>query len=130
MCELGFYWNRSRAEAALTMRNCDIIHPYGTLGDNWLEGESRFGAAMPRRDDGAKRPLEVASSLRTYSEFMEKDLAREKAKEMVQQAERLILLGFGFHEQNLGLLKQDMPSKVSEVFSTTYNISSGNRGAL
>jgi hypothetical protein len=69
---------------------------------------------MPRRDDGAKRPLEVASSLRTYSEFMEKDLAREKAKEMVQQAERLILLGFGFHEQNLGMLKPDMPSKVSE----------------
>jgi hypothetical protein len=128
--ELRFYWNKSLPEAAEVVKNLDIVHPYGTLGDNWLDGEGRFGAAMPRHDDGAKRLLGMASSLQTYSEFMEKDSAREKAKRMVQQAERLVLLGFGFHEQNLELLRPDTKSNVSEVFSTAYGISSHSRGAI
>lgn len=94
----------SENEATKTMRTLDISHPYGTVGRlPWQEGDSQqvqFG--QPIEDvDLAK----LGGSIKTFTEQAHGDDERMAWAQAINEAKRLVFLGFGFHKQNCELIR-------------------------
>lgn len=122
--DLGF----SDEVSAQAMNSLEVFHPYGTLGP--LPWQAPARAAVPfgiEHVDLAK----TYGLIRTYSEQQEERRELHKIEGVVQNAETVVFLGFGFHKQNIDLLSG--PSDASEpqtVFTTAYGVSNSQRRAF
>lgn len=95
-----------------------ILHPYGSLGDSLGSKPVQFGAP-----DGAIDLFEVAERIRLYTEQVkEHDEVIDQIRQTMEEAERIVFLGFGYHRQNLDII---MPNKgrASSILGTAHNIS-------
>jgi hypothetical protein len=105
--------------------NIRILRPYGGLGR--LPPEARgygnglvpFGAAP----DTVDLPS-VARHLRTYTEQIDDERLITDIQTTIRDAERLVFLGFGFHQQNIKLLTgsagDEVPAK--QVYYSGYGV--------
>ncbi|MET3666870.1 hypothetical protein [Caulobacter sp. 1776] len=88
-------------ESALTaLDNIEIQHAYGWLGPIVAD---RHPKSVPY---GTTDPMHVswaASQIKTFTEEVESGAA-ERIRNTILCADRLIFLGFGFHDRNLDLL--------------------------
>jgi hypothetical protein len=121
------FWARARVspeqgdepiEATLNM-----IRPYGSVGS--LD-TVRYGA----RD---KDLVEVAKNIRTFAEQQLDTAEENKIAQALEEAELVIFLGFGFHQQNLAILrpKDGRPrDNVRHVLGTVFGIDENNHDAL
>jgi hypothetical protein len=112
------YFNVPPELAANAMNNINIVHPYGRVGKlRWQEG------ADPTVDFGDQHPplSKIAESILTFTESAEEGV-REQARDLVENAETLVFMGFGFLPQNMGLLTVEHGSSVNRVFATTFGI--------
>jgi hypothetical protein len=94
-----------------------IVHAYGSLGRlPWQ------GPGGPVVEFGGKEGIDlptVASRIRTYHEEIA-DLDRQaEIERLVAEAERMVFLGFAFHDQNIALLKPDKPRDSRNIYATT-----------
>jgi hypothetical protein len=112
-------------EAAALVNSIRIIRPYGKLGSLPWQVELdpfAFGGDNERRDDY----VGVAKNIRTFTE--QDNLADIKGgiSEALYDAKAIIVLGFGFHGQNMELLRvggisgRHMTSK--RVLGTVYRV--------
>jgi hypothetical protein len=111
------YYGCTLEEAADTLRTLPILHPYGLVGE--LNGLTREHGGVPYGDTGCSR----IDLLRTYTEQIEDEKLLSDIKTAVAESERIIFLGFGFHEQNIKLLSVDTKDKFRNVFGTAIGIS-------
>jgi nucleoid DNA-binding protein len=69
----------------------------------------------------------MAGGLHTFTE-QELDVSlTDSIASQISRADTIVFLGFGFHDQNIRLLKSNERSKVQRVFATAKGISSADR---
>jgi hypothetical protein len=111
-------------EAAELVKSATFIHPYGTLGCLRWQDQSGidFGETV-----SSSLLLKMAGGLHTFTE-QELDVSlTDSIASQISRADTIVFLGFGFHDQNIRLLKSNERSKVQRVFATAKGISSADR---
>lgn len=111
-------------DAANLVDAVDIHHAYGRLGDfrgrsgDLAFGQSNFGPAR----------ISAISSIKTYSEQLE-DRERHRVQDMINRADRIIFVGFGFLPINQKLLHTDISNFafLKEVLGTSIGMSPADR---
>ncbi len=116
-------------EAQKVIDKLRIVHPYGTVGtlaNQFADHGISYGNAGFRT---SRDLFKIAQEIRTYTEQLEDNRVLNEIKEAVSWAERLIIIGFGFHEQNMRIL--DPVSKVNRlVYATAQGISGTDMGVV
>jgi hypothetical protein len=78
--------------------------------------------------------LEIAKSIRTFAEQHRDTDVETRIQNALDQATLVVFLGFGFHQQNLALLKPNTPGtrrpNVQDVLGTVLGIDEHNHPAL
>jgi hypothetical protein len=99
-CALRGAYGINEEEAANLVDAADIVHVFGQLGTLPLSSAKSGVVAF---GDVHAQLNEVALGLRTYTEQMD-DGAVKAVKMRLQDAECIVLLGFGYHPTNLEIL--------------------------
>ncbi|MBD8546074.1 hypothetical protein [Sphingomonas sp. CFBP 8760] len=104
------------------MQSLRIVHPYGQVGAMpWQDGVSiPFGG----KAEGQLR--NVADEVLTFTESARSGVVDE-VKLMIEEANSLVLMGFGYLPQNIDLLTVNRPSNVDRVFNTSCGISDSDK---
>lgn len=117
--------DESRALSILS--KLKVIHPYGQVGP--LSAASMgvrgvpFGGNLPHSDPPY---FELARAIKTYTEQLNDENELEGIREEVERADRIIFLGFAFHEQNVGLLKPRNTQPHKQIFATAVGMSASD----
>lgn len=116
---LQAYFDINLHQAAEVLSSVQFIHPYGDLGPlPWQGriGSVEFGAAnLPAIS-------EMPDRIRTFTESVESQTG-DQVREAVNWAKTLLILGFGYLDQNVKLLSRSTKSIGNRVFSTAYGVS-------
>lgn len=123
---LQAYFDLEGVEAAAVLNEVEFIHPYGSLGP--LPWQKNNGAeSIPLGGANGLNCFKVGESLQTFTESVHGDTGAQVA-DAVADAEILLLLGFGYLEQNLQLLVPAPLEKrgAHSVLGTAYGIEKPN----
>lgn len=104
-------------QAAEAMQRLRVYHPYGSLGPIPALSPNRQGV---RYGGVAGLNLSAAAErLFVYTEAREEPADLAEMKQAVFNAQKLLFLGFGFHEQNVKLLQaSDGANAPHRIFAT------------
>ncbi len=102
--------------AAECVKTLTILHPYGCLGK--LEWEEMERAVPFGANQGNLLP--IASRIFTYTEGQ--NLERSRIQYVIGKAEAIIVIGFGFHGQNIKIVSVYSPFKDIKTFMTVYGL--------
>ena len=108
-------------KAAGIVSRLRIFHPYGKLADLPHENSSAHIAFGGEID--AHRLLQMAQSIRTYSESIDSGSEILSVQDDLAAAEKVVFMGFGFHSQNLSLLS--IPQEKARVTVRCFVTNSG-----
>lgn len=88
----------SEDEAREVIRSVPIIHPFGVVGElPELGGHQSFGVSNWRS------LLHCGRQIRTYTEAVD-SIVGDRIASVMENAERVVFLGFAYHSQNMELL--------------------------
>jgi hypothetical protein len=97
-----------------------VLRPYGSIGP--LDWQNASGIAL-----GGEiiKLVSISSRIRTYTEEVQsEDIANIKAA--IEAAHTIVVLGFGYHKQNVEILSHTGANKPRRIFMTTYAIPEEN----
>jgi hypothetical protein len=117
-------------EAAASISSLHMIRPYGSVGPlqfQHAEGAVPFGAQIGVNHD---QLFSLATNISTYTETQAGSATKAAIQHSVDTAGLFVILGFGFHEQNLQLLTGRAPSIRRHLVATAVNVDQHNFGAL
>ena len=120
------YYGGTQQEAAECLSGLRIFHPYGTVGQLADKISNYHGVSYGSADS---RPEYLVSCLRTYTEQIEDKNLLDEIRRMVLNSKRIIFLGFGFHEQNMSLLKVDAGERRT-IYATAQGISEADTSII
>lgn len=107
--------------AGLLMDKLSIIHPYGVVAN--IPHSNRNGVDFGGGPDRLTAPyLELSKRIRTYTEQIKDPDEIKVIQEKVMAAEKVVFLGFAFHDQNLQLLKPERGAG-KQFFATAFGLS-------
>lgn len=86
-------YGMSAKEARDIVNRMNIIHPYGTLGKL-----SQFAFGRPENF------ANMAPNIITWSETVKEETLTDRMTTAIDEAERIVFLGFGFADQNMQLM--------------------------
>lgn len=119
------YYGMSDIDAAELLKGIEIYHPYGMVGALPFicpESYVHFGAAPH-----PTRLIELTKGIKTFTEGTNEDSSDIQAiRQRVQEATRLVFLGFAFHRMNMNLLLPSLATAAtseSRVFATAFGLS-------
>lgn len=101
---------KSREEVADKLRQLEIVHVYGSLGSPLPETEDpfdKFGGGVSE-----ERVLHAAECIRVIPEGRNEDESLVKARSLLEGADRIAFLGFGFDKINLLRLDAEKTCKM------------------
>jgi SIR2-like domain len=110
---------KNEQEVAELMKGLNIYHPYGSVGDlPWQSGEGiEFGAEVD-----ACGLLKSSLRIRTFNEEVEDRTKIKEIQDAMCTANRVIFLGFHFHQQNVDLITPpNAQSGTASAYATAYN---------
>lgn len=124
---LSSQFGLSDEEARSLTRKLRIYYPYGSLGP--LPWEGPTGGVEFGDEDAAALPT-VAQSLRTFTEQIDDadDLAEMRL--ILSTAQRIVFLGFGYHNQNIELLQRMITPDAASVLGTSVGLSPSDEEAV
>jgi hypothetical protein len=105
--------------AAEVMGSLKIHHPYGQVGSLPWAASSKRKVAFGVKDYGDIAGL--SEEIKTFNEQIEDEVLLAGVRGTLNQAERIVFLGFHFHKQNMDLLTVTNESGTvrPHVFATT-----------
>jgi hypothetical protein len=111
------FYNVSESEACEIVGRARIYHPYGMPG----ELESLGGAGQRSAFGTVKADFYKLgnTALKTYTESVESDEIRKA----VMEADKVVFLGFAFHDQNMSVLAGDQTLEVKPMLGTAFEMS-------
>lgn len=128
---IQIYYSCNSEKAAEVLESLVILHPYGQVGAlPWHPQQDVFKTYFGAELRGAEL-IEVAKSLRTFTEGINPDESRiDEIRSSVNDADKLVFLGFAYHELNLNILF-DPPTTnqiryEKQVYGTAKGISASN----
>jgi hypothetical protein len=101
-----------------------IIHPYGQVGH--LPWRTRTGATPFGEEVGADRLLSLVGQIKTFTEQIENHFLVAETRGLLQKAQAIVFLGFGFHRQNLELMRPSEKTGIKRIFATAKGISNSD----
>ena len=98
-------YGKSREEALAMVVNFPIVHVYGMLGplDPKIEGHMPYGVGT-RPEARYHAVARAASGLQVIAEGRDDSPALQRARELINAADALCFLGFGFDSTNVARL--------------------------
>ena len=96
-------YGKNDKECAEKLRTIPILHLYGNLND--LPWQNEDGRPYNNETSDISALKKSASRIRIIHEDIEKDPTFQKAHEILNKAEKIIFLGFGYNQTNLNRLK-------------------------
>jgi hypothetical protein len=118
-----FGLTESGAQKALL--SLKVIRPYGKIGSlPWQDAEPSIDFGMPSAGD-AEKLLSLLQSIRTYTE---QEITAQQAtiQPEMDQARMVVFLGFGFHEQNMRLLRARSAESWRRAYATMLRMDRDN----
>ena len=113
------YFGMSEGEAADLLATVRFIHPYGTVGQ--LPWQNETGAGVLFGSDQFADIWAASAQLKTFTESVDSELSGQ-ITEAVTTAGDLALLGFGYLDQNVTLLRAGVACQAGRVFTTAYGL--------
>lgn len=113
------YFGLPSVEVAGILESVEFVHPYGQIGV--LPWQNDPGS-VPFGIEPERALLQASQNIRTFTESQNQEVS-ERARKLISQAETLVILGFGYLEQNVRLLTVSKSSNVKRVFMTTFQLS-------
>lgn len=107
---LQAYFDISQNNAAHILSGVSFIHPYGSLGP--LPWEDKVDAVEFGGKGGADY-ANLGSRIRTFTESVESEVG-QCVKEAVAEAETILVLGFGYLDQNLHVVIAGLGQRAQE----------------
>jgi hypothetical protein len=127
------YYRISEQESAELVKNISIYHPYGKVGH--LDWQDRNSATEFGGDINAEVLLYLSEKIKTFTEGTDpesSDIIEIRRK--VENAHRVVFMGFAFHKLNMGLLKPAVIIRkdISNIkcFATTLGISNSDKEVI
>jgi hypothetical protein len=111
------FYDIGGTEASDIVGNARIYHPYGVPGQ--LDS---LGSGGQRAGFGAKKANFYSignTALKTYTETIESDEIRKAMLE----AEKIVFLGFAFHDQNMNTLALHQTMEVKPMLGAAFGMS-------
>lgn len=99
-----------------------IVRPYGQVGPLDIVG---FGDTSRLSD-----AFVLSGNIKTFTEQIGDESIVSRIKVATSEAETIAFLGFGFHRQNLAILKPDRPAKLRRILATARGIPPPNAGLI
>jgi hypothetical protein len=124
------FYNVDETRAAELMQTLSIVHPYGMVGSAPYgnNGGIAYGGGL-RAVDGAY--MNLAQRIRTYAEQSSDEVALNAIKQKIEEAEKIVFLGFAFHDQNVELLRPRVPlTERKQIFGTAFGMSANDVGVV
>lgn len=122
---LAVRFNIPIQEAQKLLINNPVLHAYGSIDslNTWYGGSgSVFGA------DGGYNLQESWKNIKTFSEEIDaSDQQLVKIRNAIAQADRIVFLGFAFHQPNMKLLDPGVRIRAKQIFATAYGMSLNDR---
>lgn len=130
MHALGAYYKTDKDMAFSIVKSMNIIHPYGVIGNL---NKVPLGESLDY-----VRLIDLYQNIRTFTENSEEtENVRTDIKQLINKANRIIFLGFAYHQMNLDLLfdiNKPIPKKAVlrpvnkiECYGTGKGISENDR---
>jgi hypothetical protein len=114
-------------DAADIVGNLRVVRPYGSLGNlDWHRPGTHIGGLL---DDALFAKID---GIRTFTEAHQENV-KVQINQALDQSELVVVLGFGFHSQNMALFSpsnQATRSRGPALFVTAKDIHPENLGAI
>lgn len=117
---LQAYFDISGEEAAKKLSNVSFLHPYGSLGP--LPWRHMASNQLPIGGGDGLDYWPIGDRIRTFTESVKSHLG-DRVKNAVSEASTILILGFGYLDQNLQLLRPGAQRQAGRVISTAYRVS-------
>lgn len=118
---LQTYYGLNERKAALLMQSVKVIHPYGSVGRlPWQVPSYPLAVSFGSKNYNL---LDVSKQIKTFGERVHEVEELGRIREIIQQAEIIVFLGFAFHRQNLELITPAKACKAKRIYATAYGIS-------
>ncbi len=115
------YYRIDSNDAFTLLERLNINHPYGSVGQLLTRGPG--GAVSFGGQNRGINLIDIASQIKTFTEQVEDEAARDALRAQVQQADTLVFLGFAFHQLNMELITPETKSECQRTFGTAFGIS-------
>jgi len=110
---LVYSWQIDKEEASQIVHGLDFMHVYGDLAP------LSFPALDGNGFGDVEKVIHALDRIRTYTETID-EAWRDRIRQTVKSAERIVFLGFGFDRQNLQLLFDNKLSSSVDLRGTLY----------
>ena len=124
---LSTYYQMPEQDVEEALKKLRIYHPYGKVGD--LPWQSRKQGVAFGDADKAKL-IQVSGYIRTFTEQVQEGAILASLRNSVQKAEITVFLGFGFHQQNIRLMRPLYTEKNQRVYATVLGISASDQRVI
>lgn len=119
-------------ETSEWVKRLRILRPYGCIGSFWKDNDNyvEFGELSGTESLKAEKLVALSKGILTYSEKNDQEELYKEIREVIFQATNVIFLGFGFHDQNMDLIKQKtnaVSNNHRNVFSTMLGLSDNDQ---
>ncbi|WP_165447814.1 SIR2 family protein [Rhizobium leguminosarum] len=122
---LETYFLIDKVQAHKLASTLNVIHPYGRVGGY----PSRSGSAptIPFGSHKNRQHLAVAANqVQTFGEKLVDDVTVKRMKQLINEAEHIVFLGFSFADMNMELLVPEVVYGRKTIFATTLGMSDPN----
>jgi hypothetical protein len=127
------YYRVTEQESSELVSHINIYHPYGKVGYLPWQNNSKsteYGAEINPKD-----LLFIAEGIKTFTEGTNPESSDIIAiREKIENASRLVFMGFAFHKLNMGLLKPTSISRTDlsniKCYATTVGISESDKEVI
>lgn len=120
----------SEEEACSILANLPIIHPYGVIGElqtSMAPTGLRFGGPSGRMVASYYR---LSDGTSTYTEQISDTDMLNSIRHQLDIADKLVFLGFGYHEQNIRILAHKGKVGRKPIYGTALGISHADVSVL
>jgi hypothetical protein len=118
---LKTYYLLTGERASELLSTLKIFHPYGQVGGLPALSKStavEFGERVEHR-----KLLEVAAQIKTFTERVEEGQTLNDMRAEIASSNKMVFLGFAFHEINMEILGSGLQTKITKVYGTRLGMS-------
>lgn len=118
-------------DAARVLSGLKVIRPYGRISAlPWQDGAAGVDFGTVSGINDYERLISLAGNIRTYTERELAASVREVIQPYIDRARMVVFLGFGFHEQNMSLLRAKSHEAWRRVFATVQRMDENNHPTM
>lgn len=123
---LAAVYSISFEDAAHEVGKLLILRPYGIVAPILERNRSVQYGASP----GGSEINTLKNGIKTYTEQIEDNELLEAVSTSVAEAEVIVILGFGFHPQNMKILASGTAGAAKRIIASAYETSDANKRSI